>query len=116
MLNFIISSNIVNAILYDFCRICLINKFPLEKRVVLKNTTRTKLRYEDIKTGKQRLGVIDESNVHYSMYIKKKDKIIEIENFLIENAKKNNFKIIEFDNLSIAVQDTINWIQHWYRK
>ncbi len=100
----------------NFCRICLVNRLPLEKRVVLKNSTRSKLRYEDIKTGKQRLGKLDASNIHSSTYIKKKDKINKHQNFLIKNAIKNDFKIIKFDKLKLGVEEAIDWVRLWYEK
>ncbi len=108
--NFIAGAATENTLILGFD-----NQLPLEKRVVLKTITRSKLRMIDEKNdqGFHVTAVVNDGNVHNSMYIRNQDRIKQIHDNAIKNIRKHKFQVIAFTDLEKAIEEAYLAAQSW---
>ena len=97
----------------DFHRIFINNNLPLRDRVILKNTTRSRLGYFDPVSLQKKYGKIDEFNVDNSSYIKYQERIIKIHASIRDLCILNEFDLIEFDNIDDGISKTFASVDSW---
>jgi 2-phosphoglycerate kinase len=91
------------------------NQLTLEKRVIYKSITRKRLKLLDEKSeaGFIMTDSINEENVLDSAYIRRKERIQEIHQALINSVQDNNFKVISFTELNDAIKQAYTMAEVW---
>ncbi len=98
----------------NFCRIFINNRLPLRKRVIYKNLTRSRLGLYDPVSSERIFGVVDESNVENSSYMKHQARIAQIHNSMLALCTKYGFEIVEFDDIEDGITKAISSVERWF--
>lgn len=99
-----------------FCRICLNNTLPLSRRLILKSKTRSRLRFQQVQHTGEYFGMVDDSNVNTTVYMKYADRITQIHGTLVRTSEQNGFKRIDFDELTKGIEMVCHAIESSFRQ
>jgi 2-phosphoglycerate kinase len=95
----------------QYCCICLNNTLGLNKRIVLKSKTRSTFRFINPLLKEFEFGPISKKNVNNTAYMNYASRINEIHNNILNFSKKNNFHIVNFENIQIAIKEVLSIIK-----
>lgn len=98
----------------NFCRIFINNCLPLRERVIYKNLTRSRLGLYDPVSSRRVFGVVNESNVENSSYMKHQARITQIHNSMLALCIKYGFEVVEFDDIKDGIARAISSVERQF--
>jgi hypothetical protein len=98
----------------NYCKVCINNILPIEKRLVLKSITRSSFRFVDSVSSNYVFDQIDESNVNKTAYIKYKNRIAEIHESILDKCNRSGFYLVEFSELRECIEEVVKHSCKWY--
>lgn len=96
-----------------FHRICLDNSLPLRQRILYKKVTRSRLSWYDPVSSERTVGIVDETNVDMSSYMKHQARIAQIHRTIVGLCAKHGFEVIEFADINDGIARAIASIDAW---
>jgi len=98
----------------SLCRICVNNILPLSERVLLKSVTRSRFRATTSLTSSDEMIDISTSNINNSRFIKDQDDIEKFHKTIMQASVNCGFELIEYDDIDIGIQKSVEWVRQWY--
>ncbi len=92
------------------------NKVPFEKRIEYKSITRKYIEYYDPKVKKTVYGKVTRENISFTKYLKYSKRIKEIHREILENFKQEGLAIIDFEDISDAVEKSIKLVKEFINR